>query len=395
MDATRSVIRVLAFMEAQRVTGPAKNLIRFARQASRPEAGLPPVRIAIATFRRGSRSMPFVDAARSAGIPVHVIPERCRFDPAVLSRLRAVVREVQPDVVQTHNVKSHALLRLSGAWPDGPWIAFHHGYTATDWKDRLYNRLDRWSLRKADRVVVVCEAFASKFQAYGIPRRRIVVRHNSVPAFVNPAPEAVALARSAIGAAPGTLVVLAVGRLSREKGHADLLEAVALLRLSPLPPFRVVILGEGPERPALLKQCAARNLQDLVVFAGHHPDAAPFYAAADVLALPSHAEGSPNVVLEAMAAGVPVVATAVGGVPEIVKHGVNGWTVPPRQPEAMAAALARLLQEDELRRRLSAAGRRHAASSFSPPAYWRALAALYAEVLGTAGAHPLRAVRAP
>src|SRR5260370_23237067 len=142
-------------------------MLEFHRAASelrQKSADFPLIEVSIITFERGPGAAKepneFVEAARRSGLEVDVIPERRRFDLSVIPSLREVVRGRAPDIVLTHAVKSHFMILRSRLWQEYPWVAFHHGYTTTDRKMRLYNRLDRWSLAKADRVITVCEAFA-------------------------------------------------------------------------------------------------------------------------------------------------------------------------------------------------------------------------------------------
>lgn len=366
-------LRVLAFMEANRLTGPAKNLIELAQRAA------PGVIISIATFRRGpqlSRS-PFMDACAEAGISVHTVAERRVWDPGVIPKMRQLARSLQADVVQTHSVKSHFLVKLSGLHRHLRWIAFHHGYTNTNRKMELYNRLDRFSLPSAQRVVTVCGAFARQLERRGVPPEKLLVRHNSVRPFIPPDPAALAFTcasmPSLVREAP---ILLAVGRFSREKGHADLMRALALFGQQHRPLPQLVLVGEGPERERLEAMAREAGVSGQVVFAGHQEEVRPYYALATAVVIPSHSEGSPNVLLEAMAAGVPVIATAVGGIPEIVSDGREALLVPSHSPEALAAALGRLLGDEELRQGLATRARARAAA-FSPEAHCRAILALY------------------
>ena len=199
--------------------------------------------------------------------------------------------------------------------------------------------------------------------------------------FNEPAPEQVAAVRQELGLSD-ELAIVCVGRLSTEKGHRDLLQAVAQLRRMPdTPPFRLILVGDGPEREHLTSDAARLDIADICSFAGHRNDVRPWYRVASVFALPSQSEGSPNVVLEAMSAGVPVIATAVGGVPEIMEDGVTGLIVPPRQARMMAEGLARLLRDESLRKKLGAAGRDHISRDFTPEAYVSSLANFYKQVL--------------
>jgi glycosyltransferase involved in cell wall biosynthesis len=187
--------------------------------------------------------------------------------------------------------------------------------------------------------------------------------------------------RERLGLGEGARVILAVGRLSREKGHADLVRALGRLRASePAIDFRLLVVGDGPEREAVETEARAQGVADRLIFAGHVSDVRPFYALADVLALPSHSEGSPNVLLEAMAVGLPVAATSVGGVPEIVSDEESALLVAPHDAAALGAALARLLKDEELARRLAANARSLVAAHYTPDAYARSLIELYREV---------------
>ncbi len=396
-------IKLLSVMEATTVTGPAKNLLGFARRVRSREftepLGLPRVETTVVTFVRGANASAapnaFVNAARAAGVEVEIIPERFRFDPRIFEGLRSVVERCAPDVLQTHSVKSHLLLRLSGLGRRYPWIAFHHGYTTPDAKMRLYNQLDRLSLPSAARVVTVCGPFAERLARGGVRRERISVLHNSVAPAAATGEDAARALSVKLGLGEGERVILSVGRLSQEKGHADLVAALGHLRsLAPDLSFRLVLVGDGPERTRLEEDARARGLSERVVFAGHHADVRPFYALADVLVLPSYSEGSPNVLLEAMAAGLPVVATAVGGVPEIVEHEESALLVAPRDEQALAAAVARILSDAPLARGLAAKAAELAAVRFSPEAYARSVLEIYTGLDGVGRDAPLAAAPA-
>lgn len=366
-------------MEARSVTGPAKNLLAVARELAHAQ---PAVSIRIVTFTRHEASNAFIEACERAGVAVDVIRERYRFDPGVIPQLRNIVRRSAPDILQSHVAKSHFLIRLLGLSRDLPWIAFNHGYTAEDLKVKLYNQVDRWSLRGADRVVTVCGMFAERLRRWGVSERRITVRHNAVEPFRAATPESVDRLRETLGIPAEALVLLSVGRFSPEKAHAGLLRAAAALqRRTGAPAFRLVMVGNGPERERLKALCRELELTDLVVFAGTTADVSVYYSLADVFVLPSRSEGSPNALLEAMASGTPVVATAVGGVPEIVRSGDNGLLVPANDVNAMAGGIAELLSSPELRQSLGRSGGDWAALHHSPPEYAQSVLALYQDVV--------------
>lgn len=376
----RPPVRVLAFLEAMTVTGPAHNLLSVGAEDPRKSA----VEMRLVTFRRGAAEAgardAFLSAAEGAAIPVEIIREAGPFDLRVLRALRGLVERLSPDILETHNVKSHFLARLSGVHRLQPWVAFHHGYTTIDAKDRAYNQLNRWSLRAADVVVTMNRPFADLLARQGVSRDRIRILHNAIDAdhVRSVSAEEVSAARRASGARAGERIVLSVGRLSSEKGHRDLLDAFALLlaggRAGPL---RLTLLGDGPERARLEQQAARLGIGEAVTFVGHVADPRPFYAAADLFVLPSHSEGSPNVLLEAMAAGLPCVATRVGGVPEMLADGESGYIVAARKPAAIAQRIGALLADRDLAASLAQAGRARVERDFTRDVRLDRLRALY------------------
>jgi glycosyltransferase involved in cell wall biosynthesis len=387
-------VKVLCLMEATTVTGPAKNLLNFCRLMRSPKfsaQGGPLADVAIVTFDRLSEGRAkginqdapnaFVAAAREAGITVDVIPERFRFDPRVMAKLREIVDRRAPDIIQTHMIKSHFLIKLTGLGKKYSWVAYHHGYTTTDLKMRLYNQLNRWTLPSAASVITVCEEFAKQLIQTGVRKDRIVVRHNSVVAPRKVSSEEKQALREKLHLAPDERIVLTVGRLSKEKGHADLIDSIAILRSSDSSlKFKLLIVGEGPEKEALQSALEVHGLSSHVIFVGQVGDVAPFYAIADILALPSHSEGSPNVLLEGMAAGLAIVANSVGGVPEIAVNEETALLVPARDSQSFAAALRRVFAQPELARTLNTNAIARA-TDFSPEAHAQSLIRVYHRLL--------------
>jgi glycosyltransferase involved in cell wall biosynthesis len=369
-------IRLLAIIEASTVTGPAKNLLQFGQLG--PECD-PPVELTVVTFRRGAAGADgFLDAVKEAGLPLRVIPESGAYDRTVLDRLRQAVREEQPTVIQSHAVKSHFLVRSSGLHRELPWVASHHGYTWPSLKARVYNGFDQWSLRAARRVLTVTNAFVPELMARGVKRERLEVIHNAIaPVLPRPAGEVAAL-RARWGLSVRDRTILSVGRLSREKDHIALLEAFAGLAV---PATRLLIVGEGPERARIEAGISRLGIGERVILTGQQSSAMPFYAVADLAVLPSRSEGSPNALLEAMAAGVPAVATRVGGVPEIACDGETALLVPAGETGALRTAMGRLLEDAGLSERLASAARQLVEREYTPRSRAQRLAAFYRGVL--------------
>ena len=364
----------------------AKVTLDFYRTARElADAGEVSVQGRVITFVRGDQQdqrNEFIRSFRDDGIEVEVIPELRRFDLSILSALRKLVEANRPDIVVTHSVKSHFLMWRSRLWRAVPWIAFHHGYTTTDRKMRVYNRLDRWSLPKAARVMTVCHAFARELSGItGIPVENIGVQHNAIsPGPVASAEESNSLRRR-YALVENDRIILSIGRLSEEKAHVDLISTfVKLCETNPEMKARLVIVGDGPERERLVTAAKNSAFSERIVFVGQVSDVRPFYAIADVFVLPSHSEGSPNVLLEAMAANVPVVATAVGGVPEIVENEASALLIPRNDPAAMALAISRLLNDRSLAKRLTSVASELIKRNHSPELYARSLIGIYREI---------------
>jgi glycosyltransferase involved in cell wall biosynthesis len=373
----------MAFVEATTVSGTAKAVLEFAREASRPHDDLPPIEFSILTFARTQAESPFIRRVRQEGYSIDIVPEAGRFDFAVLPRIRRAVECRRPDILWTNAVKSHFLVRLAGLHRRAVWVAFHHGYTATDWRDRLYSQCDRWSPRAARRVVTVCQAFADALETRRILAGRIRIQPIPVRLSNPPSRETVEALRRELQIAPGERVLLHVGRLSAEKGQAELIHAVAeIRRLEPGLPLKLLIAGAGPELHRLQALSCRLEIQDAVRFLGHQDQVRPLYSLADVFVLPSHTEGSPNVILEALEAGVAVVATAVGGVPEMVADEENALLVEPRNVNALAKALLRAIYDEALRDRLVRAAapvlERHSTGE-----YFRNMVSIFREAMST------------
>ncbi len=367
-------------MEAKSVTGPAKNLLGFGQWLLTAEGRKSGIELAIATYQRAGLDREpngFIRAAQEAGIELHVIPELRRFDLGIVERTAAVIQGFDPCIVQTHNNKSHLLVRLlKRLRTDRRWIAFHHGEVHSDLKQRVYNNVDRLSLRHADLAVTVCAAFSRRLQSFGVAEGKVRILHNSVAATRVPVDTARDDWRGRLGATADTYLLVSVGRLSAEKGHGDLLRALAQRGARN---WRLVLVGDGPERVSLLRESEALGISQNIIFTGFMNNVAELLSAADMFVLPSRSEGSSNALLEAMAAGLPIVATDAGGTPEIIENRRSGLVTPVQDVVALSGAISSLVADPSLAKALGTAARERAASEFSPAAYRRKLLAIYAE----------------
>jgi glycosyltransferase involved in cell wall biosynthesis len=283
---------------------------------------------------------------------------------AALRELVSVLRSVRADLLYCHEYKSNLLGLLAARWLRIPVISVSRGWTGECARVRFYEALDRRVLRWMDKVVCVSEAQAQKVRRAGVGDHKVAVIRNAVrpERFDNPD---VAYRGQLLQMfpEPPRKIVGAAGRLSPEKGFGVLVDAASsVIRSQPDAGF--VLFGDGPLRERLTRQIAARGLEGKFLLAGFRSDLDKLVPHLDLMVLPSFSEGLPNVVLESLAAGVPVVATAVGGTPEIVEHGVTGCLVPPGNADALARCMIDVLSNGQSRK-MGVCGRDHIREHFS------------------------------
>ena len=286
----------------------------------------------VAVLVNGADRHPFLAPLEQAG--VETIPLRVR--PRAYGRERTAIaelcRRLRPHVVHTHgyhvDVVDAGAARRAGV----PTVTTVHGFTGGDWKNWIYERLQRRAFRRFDAVVAVSRPLARDLERGGVPPARLHVVPNAVPPN-EPPPLPRDQARARLAAPNGRFHVGWVGRLTPEKGADVLLAALPLLADLSLV---VSVVGDGRERPRL--QASAARLGDRVRWLGNLAEAGRLFAAFDVFALSSRTEGTPMVLFEAMAARTPIVASAVGGVPDVVSP-QEALLVGADDPAALAAAI--------------------------------------------------------
>jgi glycosyltransferase involved in cell wall biosynthesis len=329
---------------------------------------LPPeryeVRIALLKQRND-----FAEMLAAAGIPVVALHRMGPADVGVAFRLAREVRRFRPHVLHSFlfpaNLLAAAVARAAGV----PRVVVSQRSSYESTLASPWRGLARLGHRLAHRVVVNSRAALEEEIAAGCPPRLLV----HVP---NAAPDRGAGPEGPPDGVPAGGFVLSLGQLDRRKGHRVLIAAwPAVARAHP--EARLVLVGDGPCRPELEAQARALGVMTSVTFAGFRAPARPFVAAARLLVQPSLTEGMPNAVLEAMSAGLPVVASRVGGVPELVVDDETGLLVPPGDPEALTAAIVRMLSDPAGAARMGAAGTARARALFSIESLRRTIEDIY------------------
>jgi glycosyltransferase involved in cell wall biosynthesis len=347
--------------------------------------------ILAASFRESDASS--LADARRRGVRIVDLPALGRevapvADLTALAQILRLMRREQPAIVHTHTSKAGFIGRLAAVIARVPAVihqphghVFYGYYSAR--RTAVFTALERQAARWTDRIITLTDRGATEHLARGIGR---AAQYVAVPSGVPTAELRAAApgrreARARLGLDPDTFVVVGLGRLVPIKGFDLLVRALPAV-VAELPAARVVLVGDGAERPRLDALARSLGVTARLEMTGGLFEVTTHLAAADVLAVPSRNEGMGRVIVEAMALGIPVVATAVGGIPDVVTDGESGRLVPAEDVEALAAALVELGRDEALRGKLGEAAQARA-ESFSSAVAREKLLAVYADLVRT------------
>lgn len=373
-------IQILHLRDTHEIGGPGKTILETHRAIDPSRFR---VHLGVFLTRHESENTPFIDEARRRGVPVHVIRGFNQYDPRLVWRVADLIRRLGIDIVHAHEVKSDVIAYLASRLCRVPIVTTLHGWIGNSLKQRLLTALDRRVVRTFDRVIAVSSPIEHACLAAGVRRERLCLLHNAIVVERYRRAGRRGALSELVGQPLTGPVLASIGRLSPEKGHADLIEAVGIVvnrgyKLS------AVLVGDGPLRSELVEMVRSRGLHGTVHLPGYASDSAGLLEEVDLAVLPSHTEGLPNAALEALAMEVPVLATRVGGTPEVVSDGETGRLVPPRSPDALAEAIIDFLSDPEPWRLMAKRGRRHIEERFDFRVRTRKLEAIYHELVGRA-----------
>ena len=325
-----------------------------------------------------TRGGPLESDLRAAGIPVTVIGKRWKFDPRAYGQLERFIRQLQPRLVQTWLFAANSYGRMAARRAGVPCIVASER-CVDRWKVWHELAIDRWLARNTARLVVNSTGVSDFYTEHGLPTEKFVV----IPNGVEPPPPS-NLTREALlaelGLPAGSRLIGAVGRLWPQKRVKDLIWASDLLKVI-RDDVHVLIIGDGPQRQRLERYREVVRITDRVHFLGARNDVPRLMPHFDLLWLASSFEGLPNSILEAMAAGVPVVASDIPGNRDLVLPGETGYLVPVGDRAALATRANELLDNPERARAMGEAGRRRALDEFSVPRMIERFVTLYRELL--------------
>ena len=294
----------------------------------------------------GKGAPELVRRAAEAGVSAVAFSDGTRVGAgALLRRLRATLAAHSHAIVHSHGYKPDILLAALRTRRRLGCIATCHTWYSDTLKMKLFERLDKRVLRGFDHVVAVSDEIRTELVTSGVaPGKTMVIDNGISPPTVDP--EARASVRTEFGIAPQERLIVQIGRLAQSKRNDLLLEAAA--RLNATIPVKVLLVGDGSEKDALAEKARMLGIATHVTFCGYRNDAQRILAAADALALTSNKEGLPIVILEAMALGCPIITTAVGAVPTVLRSKENAWIVPIDDLRELTSALTEMLSDQAL-----------------------------------------------
>jgi len=314
----------------------------------------------------------FVEPLRAEGVDVEIVVLPGRAYLREVRRIRALLEQRRPDILHTHGYRPDLLHGWSGRRAGVATVSTLHGSSRMGGASAVFEWIQERALGRFDAVVAVSHPLVDVLAERGVPRDRIHVVANAWTPSENPLDRS--SARRDLEMSDDRRWIGWVGRLIPVKGCDVFLRALAEVEASG---WRACIIGDGPERAGLETLADQLGLGDRVRFAGMIPDASRLFSSLDLFVLSSRSEGTPMVLLEAMGAGIPVVATAVGGVPDVLRPPEEGWLVPPEDPGALALAIEEALADDSYRTKVAHSGRTRVRRDFDRDAWIRRHDAVY------------------
>jgi L-malate glycosyltransferase len=309
--------------------------------AALPQAGVSSTLLCLNNYLQSEQQL--FERAQALNIPAQLIACRGRLDLSTVSAIVAQIRKQRPALLHAHDYKSAFYAWLAARRTRLPLVATVHGWVETSRALRLYKQLEILLLRRFDRVCVVSAVQSDALRASGIAAERISLIANGIDG-ERFSPSREPLSRVELGIDPATFVFGTVGRLASEKNPQGLIDAfAAVARRNPA--VALLFAGDGPLRAHLEQYAVTLGVRDKIHFLGARHDVERIYPLLDCFVLPSHSEGMPLALLEAMACARPVVASAVGQIPQILRAAAHAQLVTPGDPQALIDAMRRASAE--------------------------------------------------
>lgn len=370
--------RILHLRASNFYGGPERQLHMHAALARSSDFEL-----TVSSFTEKGRDPEFIRKIAHDDIQTHSFQVRNPYDPRSVGLVRSYLKENKIDILCTHDYRTQVIGFLATRAIKVKWMAFSRGWTKENLKIRAYNLLDKIILRFADHIAVVSNSQKRKLKRLLIPGKMISVVHNAIDPDKFKDLKRIDL-RKRFGLPPGSMICISAGRFSPEKGQVYTVKS-AIKAIEQNNMLRFILYGDGIEWAMIKRVIVNSGYDDKILCPGFEKDFMGCLKGADILINSSLSEGLPNIVLEAMSLKIPVVATAVGGVPEMISDGINGYLVPPRDTDSLARKILLMASDNKKAREFAENARERIKSEFTFQNQYQKLTSLYLELLSESG----------
>jgi glycosyltransferase involved in cell wall biosynthesis len=335
--------------------------------------------VTIGSFSENGLKPEFLNVISGDNIQTHTFDVKNAYDTRAIRLLKNYLIENKIDILCTHDYRSSFIGWRASSNANAKWIVFSRGWTRENLKVRVYQILDKLIIRFADLIVGVSHSQKEKLSRLLISNDKLAVVHNAVDADEFKDIEPIDL-RQRFGFSESSIICICGGRFSEEKGQKFMVEA-ASMATEFNNNLRFILFGDGPDLPSIRKLIKRLDLEEYVFCPGFEKNFSGCLKGADILVNPSLSEGLPNIVLEAMAMKIPIIATDVGGVSELIENEKSGLIVGPGDPKAIAGAVRKLVEQPDAIPQIVDNGYKSVINNFSFEKQYETLTDIYKNVL--------------
>jgi glycosyltransferase involved in cell wall biosynthesis len=359
-DMRDKILQILDLRDSPWIDGPGRTILQCANMIDRTKCN-----IHIGAFSGESHNdHAYMKKAIQLGLDVVAIKENSSFDRKVIDQIKKVIETRSIDIIHTHDFRSNIYGIICAKKMKLPMVSTCHGWISNNIKGKIYTSIDKYLLRFHDQVIVVSEVMKDHLIKNGLKSEKVHVINNALLVSDYVVRKGNNKFRNEFNISPENKLIANIGRLSQEKRQDNFLKAAKHLDEVNKNIF-FALIGVGPEEDRLKSLAYDLGISDKVIFTGYREDMVDVYNGLDLVVQSSNTEGMPNVVLESLLMGVPVIATNVGGTAQIIKHGIHGILIEPEDLNGLKKALSEYIQNVERHNKMALEGRQHVITNFN------------------------------
>ncbi len=365
-------INILHLRDSPWLDGPGRTILETGARINPSKYGY-----YIGAFcKKHEQEHPFIRAIQERGLSVFRINESYSFDRSVIAQIRDLIERERIEIVHTHEVRSDIIGLIVGKLSGVPVVTTLHGWIENSLRGKVLIVFDKGILRFFDHVITVSEKMKQQVLHYGVRKDKVTALHNALVIEKYQRKDADNSLRRELEIEDDTLLVGSIGRLSPEKGQSDFIRAAADV-LKQFRNVKFLLIGNGQDEHRLRELVKNLGVAKEIIFLGYRSDMLDLYNNFDLVVQSSYTEGMPNVILEALAMEVPVIATDVGGTSEAVTNNETGILIQPGKPEELASKILDFVNNKDSFRRMAENGRKLVEAKFSIDERTRKLSLIY------------------